>query len=277
MLDYGEYERVFNTGDDEALVELFYADDVLFSGGSREHRGKDSLKGFLAWAHDGVREVMRPQKVLQDEESILAEVDMDFHATKHRPDFPFGELFPGDSITVKFLVAYSMRGDKVVELKSMTWPPEKGVTKLPKLGGHPSQLAAFHAYMAAFSNADCERFSRFYADDVVLDLSSVGRIEGKAGIVGFYRPMFERVRETLVPHAILATDTHIAMDATSRFTAVEDAPDFVVGPLRKGQYIEVRVLVHYELQGGLISHIRVGRAGSEGMPRSFGRDGAPLG
>ncbi len=219
---------------------------------------------------------MRPQKVLQDEVSILAEVDMDFHATRHRPDLPFGELFPGDSITVKFLVAYTLRDDKVTQLKSMTWPAGKGVTSIPRLGGHPSQLAAFRAYASAFSAADFDRFPLFYTKDVVLELGSVPPICGRDGITGFYRPMFERVRETLFPHSILASDTNIAMDATSRFTAIEDAPDFVVGPLRKGEYIEVRVLVHYELRGGLISHIRVGRAGSEGVPRTFSADGINL-
>lgn len=273
MLNYADYERVFNSGDDEALIERFFADDLVFTGGTREHRGKQGLREFLAWAHDGVREVMRPQRVLQDADTILAEVDMDFHATRHRPDFPFGELHPGDSVTVKFMVCYRLRHGKIVELKSMTWPPEQRVTKLPRLGGHPSQLAAFRAYASAFSNADHERYSRFYTDDVVLELGSVPRIEGKAGITDFYRPMFAKVRETLIPHSILADDNHIAMDATSRFIAIEDAPDFVVGPLGKGEYIEVRVFVHYELRGGLISHIRVGRAGSEGAPRTYLADG----
>jgi hypothetical protein len=47
MLDYKEYERVFNAGDDS----------VTFTGGTREHRGKPALKAFLDWAHDGVRRV----------------------------------------------------------------------------------------------------------------------------------------------------------------------------------------------------------------------------
>ena len=58
MLDYKEYEALFNTGDDAALVERFFDDDVAFSGGTRDYRGKAQLKAFLDWAHDGVREVM---------------------------------------------------------------------------------------------------------------------------------------------------------------------------------------------------------------------------
>ena len=267
-LDYKAYEALFNTGDDDALVDTFFDDDVLFSGGEREYRGAEQLRGFLAWAHDGVREVMRPQNVLHGDGILFAEVDMDFHATKHRPDFPFGEMHPGDLITVKFFVTYTLDGDgKIAELKSMIWPPEQGVSKLPRLGSHPSQVAAFEAYSAAFSAGDFERFPKFYTDDVVLHLSSVGEIRGKQGIVDFYGPMFERVRETVMPEHLEVSNERIVYDATSRFTAVRDAPDFVVGPLKQGEWYDVPVRVVYTLRDGLICDIEVTRRGE----RTFGQ------
>jgi predicted SnoaL-like aldol condensation-catalyzing enzyme len=258
---YPDYIEVFNSGDDDALVERFYHEDLTFTGGTRRHRGKDGLREFLAWAHDGVREVMRVQHYARDDDVLFADVDMDFHATKERPDFPFGHLFPGDSVTVKFHVTYTLRDEKIAALNSMTWPPEYGVTKAPRLGGHPSQRAAYLAYTAAFSNADHERFSAFYTDDVTLKLNALPLIEGKQGIVDFYRPMFERVREHLTIHKLLADDDAIFVDTTSRFTAQIDAPDFVVAPLARGEAVEVRVFVYYTLRDGLISSIRVARAG----------------
>ena len=261
MFNYTEYEALFNTGDDAALIARFFDDDVVFTGGTREHRGKAALKGFLDWAHDGVREIMRPQNVLQRDDLVFAEVDMDFHATKERPDFQFGHLRPGDRVTVKFFVTYRLRDGKVVELKSMTWPPGKGVTQLPRLGAHPSQVAAFKAYTSAFSNADFDRFPLFYTEDVRLELGSVPPIDSRQGIIDFYRPMFQRVREHLVINNVQATDNAIELDAITRFTAIQDAPDFVVGALSVGDYIEGRVLVSYELRGGLISRISVRRGG----------------
>ena len=260
-MNYDDYITLFNTGNDAALVDRYFADDVVFTGGTREYRGKDQLIEFLHWAHDGVREVIREQNVLQRDDLIFAEIDMDFHATRERPEFPFGHLHPGDLITVKFFVLYKLRDDKIVELKSMTWPPEHGVSKQPRLGAHPSQVAAFHAYTSAFSNADFERFPAFYTEDVLLELGSVPPIHGRQGIMDFYRPMFERVRERLTVNSVEATDDTIALDAITRFTAIEDAPDFVVGALKKGEYIEGRVLVNYTLRGGLISHISVTRGG----------------
>ena len=268
-LDYAAYEALFNSGDDEALVARFFARDTRMASANGVREGADELLAFLAWAHDGVREVMRPQAVLSGDGLLFAEVDMDFHATKHRPDFPFGELHPGDSVTVKFFVTYRLDEEgKVAELKSMTWPPEHGVSKLPRLGAHPSQQAAFQAYAAAFSNGDFERFPKFYTEDVVLHLtSSVGDIRGKQGIIDFYRPMFERVRETVTVERLQASDERIELDAISRFAAIADAPDFVVGPLRQGEWCDVPVRVEYTLRDGLICDIHVTRRGE----RTFGR------
>ncbi len=259
-MDYKAYEACFNTGDDAELIRRFFCDDVRFSGGSRDYRGKSELKAFLDWAHDGVREVMRPQLVLQDNGHLFAEVDMDFHASKERPDFPFGHMYPGDLVTVKFFVTYKLRDGQVTELKSMTWPPEKGVTKLPRLGAHPSQVAAFHSYVAAFSNADADRFPDFYTDDVVLTLGpNYEPIQGARAIANFYRKMFESVRETLTIHSLETSESAIRLNATSRFTAIRDAPDFVVTPLNQGEFVEINVIVNYELRGGLISRITVRR------------------
>jgi len=261
VLNYDDYIAVFNTGDDAALLERFFAEDVRFTGGSRDYHGKPALKAFLDWAHDGVREVMRPQNVLRGEDMIFADVDMDFHASKVRPDFPFGALRPGDLVTVKFFVTYRLRNDRVVELKSMTWPPGNGVTHIARLGPHPSQLAAFGAYVAAFSQAEFERFPRFYTEDVRLELGSVPPILGRQGIIDFYRPMFERIREQLRINRVSATADSIELDAVTRFTALKDAPDFVVAPLRAGEYVEGRVLVSYALRDGLIARISVRRGG----------------
>ena len=271
-LDYKAYEALFNTGDDAALVERFFAPDCRMVSANGVRQGRGELLAFLNWAHDGVREVMRPQVVMSRDGLLFAEVDMDFHASKHRPDFPFGELHPGDMVTVKFFVTYTLNDDGLIaELKSMTWPPGKGVSRLPRLGSHPSQRAAFEAYSAAFSGAEFERFPQYYTEDVVLHLtSSVGDVVGRQGIVDFYRPMFARVRETVIPKKFDVGDERIVYDAVSRFTAIEDAPDFVVGPLKKGEFYDVPVRVEYTLRDGLICDIHVTRRGE----RSFSGDRA---
>jgi hypothetical protein len=260
--DYEAYVADFLTGDDDGLVERWFAPDCAMESGSGTFEGHEGMRRFLAWAHDGVRECPRIVSYVQQGCDLFAEIDMDFHATKERADFPFKHLLPGDSITVKFLAHYVLNdAGQVWRLRTMTWPAEQGVSKLPPLGPHPSQLAAYGAYTAAFSNGDPERYTRFYTEDVELLLGSVPPMKGKAAIAGFYTEMFQRVRESLIVHAITASEQEIVSDTTSRFTAIADAPDFVVGPLAKGDYIEVRVLVTYTLRDGLIERIAVKRAG----------------
>ena len=260
--DYEAYLADFLTGDDEGLIERWFAADCAMESGSGTFEGHEGMRRFLAWAHDGVRECPRIVAYVQQGRDLFAEIDMDFHATKERADFPFQPLFPGDSVTVKFLAHYVLNGEgKVWRLRTMTWPAEKGVSKLPPLGPHPSQLAAYGAYTAAFSNSDPSRYTRFYTDDVELLLGSVPPMRGKQAIADFYTAMFERVRESLTVHSIEASEQEIVSDTTSRFTAVADAPDFVVGALGKGDYIEVRVIVTYSLRDGLIERIAVKRAG----------------
>lgn len=267
--DYPAYIACFLTGDDDALVERYFADDCVMYSGSGVRSGKQGMKDFLAWAHDGVRECPRIQHFVQDEHSLFADIDMDFHATKHRPEFPFGALFPGDTITVKFLARYDLNGEgKITRLSTMTWPPEQGVTKIAPLGSHPGQIAAYHAYAAAFSAGDAARFTRFYTDDVVLELGSVAPIHGAAGIADFYTVMFRSVRETLTIHSLDARDDQLVVDCTSRFTAITDAPDFVVGALKQGDFIDVRVIVTYALRDGRICHIGVKRGGEPVFTRA---------
>ena len=261
-MNYDDYIACFQTGDDEALIQRFFAPDCVMESGSGEWHGHEGMRRFLAWAHDGIREVPRPQKVVEDGRDLFVEIDMDFHCFAERLDFPFAPMRPGDQLTVKFLARYQLDAEARVQvLKTMTWPPGKGVTTLPPLGGHATQLAGYQAYTAAFSAGDPERYTRFYTDDVLLELGSVPPMRGKQAIADFYTEMFTRVRESLTVHGIDATDERIVSDTTSRFTAIADAPDFVVGALAKGDWIEVRVIVTYILRDGLIAEIRVQRAG----------------
>jgi hypothetical protein len=271
-VDFQRYITAFNSGDDAHLVEEWFTEDCIFQSGPRLLKGRGELLQFLNWAHEGIREIIRAQTVLQGEhrgdDHLFAEIDMDFHAIRDRPDFLFGALRCGEFLTVKFFVLYRLRDGKVAHLKAARWPPNLGVTKpTPRLGGSLEQRQAYLEYTRAFSNADFERFGQYYTEDVVCTLGAGIVLQGKDGILDFYREMFKAVRETLTLHQLIADESGLAADITSRFTAIEDAPNFVVTPLRKGEFVEVRVFVHYELREGKISRIKVARAGSPSAPR----------
>jgi hypothetical protein len=266
-VDYEQYIQAFNSGNDAQLVREWFTEDCIFQSGLRLLHGRSELLEFLNSAHDGIREIIRAQTVIRDENHVFAEIDMDFHATRDRPDFVFGPLAKGVFHTVKFFVLYRLRDGKVAHLKASTWPPNVGVTKPTlRLGGSLEQRQAYLEYTRAFSDAQFERFSQYYTDDVVCTLGAGIILRGRKGIVDFYREMFKTVRESLTLHHLIADDTGLAADITSQFTAIEDAPDFVVAPLKKGEFMRVHVFVHYELRDGRIARIKVARAGDVSAP-----------
>ncbi len=118
----------------------------------------------------------------------------------------------------------------------------------------------FAAYTRAFSSCDYEGYSRFYTDDVVLELGSIGEIKGRDAIVDFYRQMNRSVREVLTAHQVIIDETGIAADVSMEFQAIEDAPDFVLGAMKKGESIKGGVLVIYTLRDGKICRIRTARS-----------------
>jgi hypothetical protein len=142
VFDFYKYIEVFNSGDDKAMVDRFWVDDlVVVTGRGNEEQviasDKESWLNFLTWAHDGIREIMRIQVLMQNENNIFAEIDMDFHASKDRPDYPFGHLKPGDFITVKMFCLYFLSGDRIAKLKMASWAPNVGVTNPPTRGFGP--------------------------------------------------------------------------------------------------------------------------------------------
>jgi hypothetical protein len=145
MFDFYKYIETFNSGNDKEMVDRFWVDDLVVetgqglkgSVGKVLASGKENWLNFLAFAHDGIREIMRIQVLIETKDNIFAEIDMDFHASKDRPDYPFGPLKAGDFITVKMFSLYFIRDDKIAKLKMASWPPNAGVTDPPTRGFGP--------------------------------------------------------------------------------------------------------------------------------------------
>jgi ketosteroid isomerase-like protein len=258
---FADYAAAFNRCDDAALVAEFWTEDCVMQSGARIVRGRDGMLEFLNWAHDGIREIMRPKLVIEQGDVIWAEIDMDFHATRDRPDFVFGALKTGEFVTVKFFAQYRTRGGQVAYLKTMTWPPGVGVSQPEaRLGGSLEGRQAFLEYTRAFSNAEFDKLKEFYEEDVVLELPSL-TLNSRQEIIDFYSGMFTRIREKLDIHRIIADDDGFVAEITSTFIAHEDATDFAPMPLKKGQVMIAPVFVVYALKNGKIRHIRVARNG----------------
>jgi len=151
MIDFYKYNETFNTGNDQAAME-FWADDLVVMQGTGTDviplaMNKAEFVKFLAAAHDRVREIMRVQTIVQNENNIFVEFDMDFVALEDKPDFVFGSLKAKEFLTVKMFAIYTLRGNKLASLKLATWPVNQGVTDPPSRnwGPNPPDLGATRA------------------------------------------------------------------------------------------------------------------------------------
>jgi len=138
-MNYTEYLELFDSGDRRELVRRYCTDDVIFEAGSLKqvYRGKDDVVRFLLRIQDGLREVLRPQVVLQNDKYIFVEADVDTHALRDLPDNPAGALRKGEYITMKALVVYYLRDGKICRFKTALWPANFGVTDPPTNAAGP--------------------------------------------------------------------------------------------------------------------------------------------
>jgi SnoaL-like domain len=111
-------------------------------------------------------------------------------------------------------------------------------------------------YIAAFNRDDFEGFSKYYADDVVLQLGKRKTIHGRQGIIDFYREVKARIRETLVINAMVADEEGLAVEVATEFYALEDWPDFIAGAIRKGESIHIVSWAFYTIVNGKFQTIR---------------------
>jgi hypothetical protein len=116
----------------------------------------------------------------------------------------------------------------------------------------------FRDYIECFNRDDFPGFSRYYTDDVVLELPQK-ELRGPQAIVDFYRVVKARIRETLQINEIVADDEGLAAEVDTEFFALEDWPDFIVRPVKKGDSIRIVSFVHYKIRDGRFAHIKSAR------------------
>lgn len=116
----------------------------------------------------------------------------------------------------------------------------------------------FADYVGSFNRSDFEGFGKYYTDDVVVDLPS-GQLRGRDAVLDFYRKVKARVRETLKINQLVMDEGGIGVEMDTEFYCMEDWPDFVVRPMKKGDTIAMVSFILYRLRDGKIAHVRSAR------------------
>jgi hypothetical protein len=114
----------------------------------------------------------------------------------------------------------------------------------------------FRAYMQAFNASDWDRLRGFYAPDVRLVIGNGTELYGREAIIDFYSKVKSQTRRTIDILQCFAEGNTLAAEIESEFLAIEDAPDFAVRPMAKGDRYYLNSFVFYDFQGPLYTRIR---------------------
>ena len=114
----------------------------------------------------------------------------------------------------------------------------------------------FCAYMQAFNASDWDRLRGFYAPDVRLVIGNGTELKGREAIIDFYGKVKSQTRRTIEIIQCFADGRTLAAEIESEFLAIEDAPDFAVRPMAKGDRYYLNSFVFYDFEGALYTRIR---------------------
>ncbi|MCC7463261.1 MAG: nuclear transport factor 2 family protein [Gammaproteobacteria bacterium] len=118
-----------------------------------------------------------------------------------------------------------------------------------------------NGYIAAFNRGDFDGFTRFYDQNVVLDLGGKRRLEGREAIRRFYTEVLQRIEETLTVDQLVLDTEGLACIVRTEFRAKDDWPDFIVGPMRRGESIFIESFIFYTIgANGKFTQIRTTRS-----------------
>ena len=115
--------------------------------------------------------------------------------------------------------------------------------------------ADYADYIDCFNRNDFDGFGKYYCDDVVFVLGDKKRIVGREAILDFYRDVKSKIRETLNILSVVAGPDAMAVHVATEFYALVDWPDFIAGPIMKGEALNIESLGYYYLRDGKFARI----------------------
>ena len=114
----------------------------------------------------------------------------------------------------------------------------------------------FRAYLHAFNTGNWNALRDFYAPAVRLVIGNGTELNGREAIIDFYQKVNERVRRTIDIVQCFGNANTLAAEIESEFVAIQDAPDFAVRPMVRGDRYYLNSFVFYDSEGGQYTRIR---------------------
>ena len=114
------YYETYNRSIDEA-ISTFYTDDAVFEYQDLTLNGKEALLNHFAEFQQAIKETMTPQNIVIDGDRVAVEVDSRMKVKIDLPDFLGKSRKAGELITGKFSAFYSIRENKICNIRIYTF------------------------------------------------------------------------------------------------------------------------------------------------------------
>ena len=261
LQSFRTYLDAFNRSDFDGFSR-YYLPDIDFRGRGGTFAGRDAVLAFYRGVKSKMRETLTLRGLVVGKRQWVADVVTELYAQEDWPDFPTGAMKKGETRRSENFIWYELDGDKFKRVRSgrHSGNPAPTSPPLPVVVADETQPAFraedFAAYMDAFNHDDYASFGDHYTEDVKLVIAGDRALNGRQAIFDFYKTVKSQTRRTIQINRLVTTPGLFAAELQSEFLALEDLPDFVAGPMKKGGRIFINTFVIYELKGGKFWRIR---------------------
>jgi len=112
-------------------------------------------------------------------------------------------------------------------------------------------------YWESYNRGDYRKtVSTYFAENVVFEQPEFA-IVGSKNLADFWVEFHQGVKETLKANRYVIQGNLVAAELEATLDITEDRPDFLIGPVKKGDSFPVIMSAYYDLGGDKISHVKV--------------------
>jgi len=260
--DLRAYIDAFNHRDFDT-VSHYYHEDLEFEGRGRHFHSRDEMLSFYRGLGSRLRETISVRSAVIGRDEIAVELETELYFLQDWPDFFAGPMKRGVTDRTLNFVWYEIRDGRFARIRSANYthldaPGSGQAEALDQCDPPPPVIGveSFKAYIDAFNRGDTETYGKYYADDVVLVIAGKKELRGYQAIFDFYKNVRAGAQRTIQVNKVISSGNHIAVELQSEFVALEDDPNFIAGPMKKGGSIFINTFVLYDLRDGKFARIR---------------------
>jgi len=262
--DLRAYFAAFNRNDFDAVAQ-YYADDMVFEGRGRHFKSREEMVNFYRGLKSRIRETVTLLEVVVGENAMVVEIQTELDAFEDWLAMPTGPMRKGDRIRSRNFVWYEIANNKFAHLRSAGFrrlgPSEPSSLEKPfdpLSSAVPPAMSKerFAAYIDALNNDDYAALGDYYTDDALSVPLGKKELRGRQAILDFYRLVKGQTKSTVRINKVITSGNPVAAELQSELAALDDLPDFITGPMKKGSHVSIIAFVLYNVRDGKFSWIR---------------------